>query len=220
MSEQAQVPRWHVEGDWFDVCRCTIPCPCTFAQAPTDNYCEGVLAWHINRGDFGGVQLDGLNVLAIGAFTGNIWGGETKATMGIFMDERANPQQRDALQTIFGGRGGGFPVMFANLIGELRGIEFATIEFELAQDLSTWRARVPGKVEASADALTGPTTPPGKRVQTINPPGSEVGPGLDGAVATWGVATADKVDAMGFSFEWAGRSSKHIAFNWSGPDGA
>jgi hypothetical protein len=214
---QAQVPRWTVEGDWFDVCRCTIPCPCEFAQAPTDNYCQGVLAWHINRGTFGEVKLDGLNVLALGAFTGNLWDGKTKATMGIYMDERADLQQRDALQTIFGGRGGGFPAMFASLIGELRGIEFAAIEFELASDLSTWRARVPGRVEASATALTGPMTPPGKRVQTINPPGSEVGPGT---VATWGVATADKVDAMGFSWEWGGRSSKHIPFSWNGPDAA
>jgi hypothetical protein len=58
-------------------------------------------------------------------------------------------------------------------------------------------------------------TPPGKRVQTLNPPGSEVGPG---AVATWGVATADRVqDVMGFTFEWDGKSSKHIPFDWSGP---
>jgi hypothetical protein len=43
-------------------------------------------------------------------------------------------------------------------------------------------AEIPGKVKARAEALTGPMTPPGKRVQTINPPGSEVGPG---GVATW-----------------------------------
>lgn len=212
-----EIPRWHLRGDWFDVCRCTIPCPCEFAQPPTDNHCQGVLAWHVNDGDFGGVRLDGLNVLAIGEFFGNLWAGDTKATMGIYMDERADEKQREALQAIFGGRAGGFPAMFANLIGELRGMEFAPIEFELAPDLSTWRARVPGKVEASANALTGPMTPPGKLVQTINPPGSEVGPGT---VATWGVATADRVDAMGFNFEWGGRSSKHIPFNWSGPDAA
>jgi hypothetical protein len=209
------VPKWRVEGDWFDVCRCTIPCPCEFAQAPTDNYCEGVLAWHINSGDFGGVRLDGLNVLALGAFEGNLWSGSTKVKMGIFMDERADERQREALQTIFSGQGGGFPAMFASLIGEMRGIEFAPIEFELAPDLSRWRARVPGKVEASAEALGGPMTPPGKLVQTINPPGSEVGPGT---VATWGVASVDRADAMGFSFDWPGRSSKHIAFAWSGPD--
>src|SRR5690349_4085064 len=131
-----EIPRWHLKGDWFDVCRCTIPCPCEFAQAPTDNHCQGVLAWHINDGVFGGVRLDGLNVLAIGEFFGNLWAGNTKATMGIFMDERADEKQREALQVIFGGRGGGFPAMFASLIGEMRGLEFAPIEFELAPDLS------------------------------------------------------------------------------------
>lgn len=204
---------WQADGDWFDVCRCDIPCPCEFAQRPTDNHCEGVLAWHINRGHYGGVTLDGLNVLAIGAFTGNLWAGEAKVTMGMFIDERADERQREALQMIFSGQAGGFPAEFATFIGEVRGIETAPIEFEVAEDLSHWSARIPGKIEASAEALGGPMTPPGKRVQTLNAPGSEVGPG---SVATWGVATADRVDAMGFSFEWNGRSSKHIPFSWSG----
>jgi hypothetical protein len=84
-------------------------------------------------------------------------------------------------------------------------------------DLSYWSAEIPGKVLAKAEALTGPTTPPGKRVQTINPPGSEVGPGTSGVVATWGKAVADKVDAVEFKWERKGRSSKHIPFEWSGP---
>jgi hypothetical protein len=57
-------------------------------------------------------------------------------------------------------------------------------------------------------------TPPGKRVQTINAPGSETGPGT---TATWGKAIMDEVDAMGFKWEWNGKSSKHILFDWSGP---
>jgi hypothetical protein len=51
-------------------------------------------------------------------------------------------------------------------------------------------------------------------VQTINPPGSEVGPG---GVATWGKSLADEADAMGFKWGRKGRSSKHIPFKWSGP---
>ena len=30
----SDVPQWHMVGDWFDVCRCDIPCPCEFAQPP------------------------------------------------------------------------------------------------------------------------------------------------------------------------------------------
>jgi hypothetical protein len=51
-------------------------------------------------------------------------------------------------------------------------------------------------------------------VQTLNAPGSEVGPGTD---ATGGTAITDEVDAMGFKWERKGRSSKHIPFDWTGP---
>jgi hypothetical protein len=210
----ADVPQWHVQGDWFDVCKCSIPCPCTFAQAPTDGTCEGVLAYHIREGHYGDVRLDGLNLIGVGAFEGNLWSGETKARMGFYIDERADERQRKALQMIWGGQAGGFPAIFAGLIGEMRGIEFAPIAIDVAADLASWRAEIPGKVVARADALTGPMTPPGQRVQTLNAPGSETGPGT---VATWGTATADEVDGFGFKWSWAGRSSKHIPFDWTGP---
>ena len=103
---------------------------------------------------------------------------------------------------------------FAKLVGDVRGLDFALIKFEVADDLSYWRAEIPGKVIAKAEALTGPMTPAGKRVQTLNQPGSEVGPGT---VATWGRTVTNEVDAMGFKWEWNGRSSKHIPFDWSGP---
>jgi hypothetical protein len=211
------VPNWNASGDWFDVCKCNIPCPCIFAQTPTYGDCEGVLAYHIKKGQYGEVSLDGLNVLGLDYFKGNVWAGETKITLAFFFDERANPQQREALQMIFSGRAGGFMAQLANLIGDVRGTEFAPIKFEIAEDLSYWSAEIPEKVMAKAEALTGPTTPPGKRVQTINPPGSEVGPGAAGAVATWGIAITDEVDAMGFKWERKGRSSKHIPFDWTGP---
>lgn len=210
----APILEWSASGDWFDVCKCLIPCPCTFAQAPSSGDCEGVLAYHIRSGHYGATPLDGLNLLGLGQFEGNIWSGETKAIMAFFIDERASAAQREALQLIWSGQAGGFPALFATLIGEMRGIDYAPIEFEIADDLAYWRAEIPGRVIARAEALTGPMTPVGKRVQTLNAPGSEMGPGT---VATWGRATTDTVDAFGFKWEWAGRSSKHIPFDWSGP---
>jgi hypothetical protein len=211
----SDVPRWQIVGDWFDTCNCNIPCPCTFAQPPTSGECEGILAWHIREGNYGDVQLNDLSVMAVGAFTGNIWEGKTKVSMAIFIDERANERQRNALQMIFGGRVGGWPAKFANLIGEVRGMEFARITFHVDDDLASWRAEIPGKLRSSAEALGGPTTPPGKRVQVHNAGGAETGPG---GVATYGKSTADSVDAFGFKWNRTGRSSKHIGFNWSGPD--
>lgn len=211
-----EVPAWRLAGDWFDLCRCRVPCGCTFAQAPDEGECNGILAWHVREGVYGDVVLDGLSVVAVGSFEGNIWAGEaTNSAMGFFIDERADEPQRHALQTIFGGQAGGWPAGFAQLIDEVRGIEFAPIDFHIADDLSEWRVEVPGKAWGRAEALTGPTTPEGARVQVHNPPGAEVGPGQ---IATWATATEDVVEAFGFKWSWPGRSSKHFPFDWSGPD--
>jgi hypothetical protein len=211
-----KVPKWNASGDWFDVCKCNIPCPCIFAQTPSYGDCEGVMAYHIKKGQYGETSLDGLNVLMLDYFKGNIWAGETKLDLALFFDERADEEQRKALNMIFTGKAGGFMRLFANIIGEVRGLEYAPIKFEVAEDLAYWSAEIPGKVIAKAEALTGPMTPPGKRVQTINAPGSEVGPGT---VATWGTAVSDEVDAPDVRFRWnrSGRSSKHILFDWTGP---
>jgi hypothetical protein len=211
----AEVEQWRLAGDWFDVCRCRVPCGCTFAQAPDEGICDGILAWHVREGHYGDVTLDDLSVVAVGSFDGNIGEG-AKAAMGMFIDERADERQREALGIIFGGQAGGWPAGFAELISELRGIEYAEIRFELADDLGEWSVEVPDRARGRAEALTGPTNPGPARVQVHNAPGAEVGPGQ---VATWAKAAEDEVDAFGFRWSWPGRSSKHFPFEWSGPDG-
>ena len=213
---EKDIPNWNLNGDWFDVCNCNIPCPCTFAQPPSYGECEGVMAYHINKGQYGETSLDRLNVLILDSFKGNIWAGETKADLALFFDERADEEQRKALDMIFTGKAGGIMGKFANLFGKIRGLEYSPIKFELAEDLGYWSAEIPGKVIAKAEALTGPMTPPGKRVQTINAPGSEVGPG---AVATWGRTVTNKVNVPELRYQWktSGKSSKHFPFDWTGP---
>ena len=68
-----EIPNRWMKGDWFNVCSCKIPCPCSFAQAPTNNRCQGVTAYHVCEGAYGDVQLDGLNVIVIVMFEGNAW---------------------------------------------------------------------------------------------------------------------------------------------------
>jgi hypothetical protein len=211
-----QIQEWKIKGGWFDVCRCNVPCPCSWAQPPDDGYCEGILFWHIEQGHYGKVRLDGLNVAMVAAFKGNVWDKATDFYDAIFMDERADAAQRDALQLVFGGRAGGWPKRFGELVaGEHKGFAFAPIRFEIAPDLSWWRAEVPGYAVAAAEALRGPTSN-GKNPEVRNLPGSETGPG---GVATWGKATAHRADAFGLEWDHgAGKSSKYIAFEWSGPD--
>ncbi|HLI39250.1 MAG TPA: DUF1326 domain-containing protein [Streptosporangiaceae bacterium] len=210
-----EIPQWHVAGGWFDVCKCNIPCPCSFAQPPTFGDCDGVLVWHIREGRYGDTHLDGLNMLMLGSFAGSIWGEHHDAYAAVFVDERADDSQRQALQAIFSGQAGGWPGKFVSMLGaEMRGFGFAPIEVSIADDLASWSAEIPGRVTARAEALTGPTTPEGARVQVHNLPGGETGPGQ---VATWGRASTDQADAFGFCWDRSGQSSKHIPFDWSGP---
>jgi hypothetical protein len=54
----------------------------------TDEQC---LYWHAGlacREDhYGDVRLDGLNLLGLGAFEGNVWTDEGKVRIGLFIDE-------------------------------------------------------------------------------------------------------------------------------------
>jgi hypothetical protein len=210
MAEQ-----WQITGDFVDFCRCSVPCPCTFAQPPTDGECDGIIAWHVREGNYGDVRLDGLNVVGVAHFVGNIWEPETKAQGGFIVDESADESQRQAIAAVFGGQAGGWPELFGENFDQLLGMEFAPIDLEIEDDLSAWRLNVSGKAEGSAELLTGPTTTPGERLAVHNAPGAEVGPGQ--GPATYAVCDY-KADAFGFNWEGSGRSSKHIPFEWSSTD--
>lgn len=218
MTTTSTATDWHLRGDWFDVCSCKLPCPCSFAQEPTHGDCLFTLVWHVREGHFGEVDLAGLNVVSLGEFTGNMWVGDPNAMMKLmfYIDAKADAAQREALEHIFTGKIGGWPAEFASLIADLRGIEYAPITFEAADDLAYWRAEIPAKVDVRVAALTGPTSDPNQRVTTVNAPGAEVGPGQ---VATWGVVERDHAVGFEWSHEYRGGSSKHFPFDWRPEDG-
>jgi hypothetical protein len=211
MAEQ-----WRLKGEFLDFCKCAVPCPCTFGQPPTEGDCEGIIVFRFNEGNYGDVDMGGVKVVALATFEGNIWDPDVKSDMGMIVDEATSDAQREALQILFGGQAGGWLQLFAeNMVGEMLGMEIAPIELEVDEDLGSWRLSIPGKAEGSAELLTGPTSA-GERLAVHNPPGSEVGPGQ--GAATYGIASKEKADCFGLSWERSGRSSKHIPFEWSSED--
>jgi len=213
MAEQ-----WQIKGDFIDFCKCRVPCPCSWGRPPDEDDCQGVIAYRIREGNYGDVKLDGLIVAGILEFEGNIWDDDVRMDMGMIVDERADEAQREAIQTVFGGQVGSWPQMFAeNMLGNMLGMEFAPIELEIADDSSSWTLTVPGRITGSAEVLIGPTTRPGeKHAHVINIPGAEPGP--NNGPTTYGIATASEADGFGLKFDWAGRSAKHIPFEWSSED--
>jgi hypothetical protein len=48
------------------------------------------LAYHIREGAYGAIRLDGLNVLAVSQFDGNLWAREAQLTLGLSIDARTD----------------------------------------------------------------------------------------------------------------------------------
>ena len=211
----ADVPAWHAKGEWFDVCRWQpSPAPVLGAQPPDDDYCDGVLVWHIREGRYGDVALDGRTSSHLSVSRATSWeGAHSEPKMGVVMDERADEGQREALPMIFGGQAGGWPARLNKTFGpEMLGLEFAPIEVgdrsrpNLLAHSHSWSRACRGQ---------GPVRPNERRQATSDGEPSRVRDGTP-TVGTQGKETEDNVNAFAFKWDRAGNSSKHITFDWSG----
>jgi len=86
-----------------------------------------LVAWHIDQGRFGQIDLDGLNAVLAVHSPGPML--EVKWKVALYVDERANQSQRDALTQIFSGQVGGHLAGVAPLIGEVLGVKSVPIEY-------------------------------------------------------------------------------------------
>ena|SRR6185295_16978001 len=104
---------WQLSGTYLESCNCEAICPCRSigdrkGGRSTYGVCMGVLSWVIERGRAGEIDLSGLNVVLALRYSddepGSPW------TFWLYLDERGDEGQREALAEIFGGRLGGTPL--------------------------------------------------------------------------------------------------------------
>lgn len=120
---------WHLQGDYFENCNCTVLCPCIHdpRNAPTEGHCDVALAFHIQEGRFNTTVLDGLNFL-VAAWTPTVMAeGGWKTAM--YIDERANAAQREALGHILSGKMGGPMERWMRLTETFFGISYVPITY-------------------------------------------------------------------------------------------
>jgi hypothetical protein len=118
---------WKVAGSYFEACNCEVACPCVFTSPPTSGECTVLVAWHIEQGRFGEIDLDGLNAVLAAHSPGHMLEGKWK--VALYVDERANQSQQDALTQIFSGQAGGHLANLAPLIDQVLGVKAAPIQF-------------------------------------------------------------------------------------------
>jgi hypothetical protein len=150
--DMAERTAWRMKGQVFIACNCDYGCPCNVNARPTHGHCEGGWVWHIEAGAYGEVVLDGLAAGLFADWPKAIHEGDGA---GVYLiDERADPAQRAALQTLVEGQAGGPWAIFRKTFRELHGPRFAAFE---VQDGQLPRVRAHG-VELATEFIRNPVT--------------------------------------------------------------
>jgi hypothetical protein len=142
---------WQLKGTYFETCNCNVACPCVFLSAPSEGECQVLVAWHVDQGKDGEIDLGDLNVAMAIHSPGHMM--QTKWRAALYLDERANDQQKQALTRIFAGQAGGHPEALASFVGDVLGVASVRIDYQ-----ATGRKRslsIPGIVSAEIEAIEG-----------------------------------------------------------------
>jgi hypothetical protein len=104
---------WELSGTYLESCNCEAICPCRTIGGQTGGrstygICQFALSWRIADGRAREVDLSGLNVVLAAQYDddepGSPW------SFYLYLDERSDERQREALTEIFLGRLGGTPL--------------------------------------------------------------------------------------------------------------
>jgi hypothetical protein len=201
---------WRLSGDYFENCNCDVVCPCLVSTAPpltarpTQGVCDVALVFHIDKGSYGQVSLDGLNVAVIGHAPGAMADGNW--TLGTYIDERADDEQAAALGAIFDGAEGGPMAAFAPLVGKHLGVKKVAIKYAI--NGKTRAAEIPGIMHMAVEPL-GTMHPSGEIWGAMGHP---VAPDkLAFAVGTRGSTFADH----GMRWDNSGKNGHYAPISWS-----
>ncbi|SRR5229473_6316046 len=201
--------RWQITGDYFENCNCDVVCPCLLSpnqpltSRPTAGACEVAFGFHIDRGSYGAATLDGLNVAMIARTPGPMAQGNW--SVALYLDERANEQQRQAIQAIFTGAAGGPIAALAPLISTVLGVKALPITFR--KEGKRRSVEIPSVMQLSVHPL--PSMDPDKEIWAVNahPFASEVAMAIGDEKSTW--------TDYGMHWDNSGKNGHYAAINWS-----
>jgi len=166
---------WYIEGLEFGNCNCDYGCPCQFEALPTHGNCRGFEVIRIDRGHFGAVKLDGLNVAMLYAWPGPIF--EGNGALQAIIDERASAAQRDALTKVLHGEETDEAAthwwVFRAMSRTVHETLFKPIDFEVDIEARTARVAIPGVLESTGRPIRAPHSDDEHRVRIDIPNGIE-----------------------------------------------
>jgi hypothetical protein len=203
-------PSWSVSGQYYENCNCDFFCPCILQQMsvkPPKGVCNFAMAFQIQKGSYGSMSLDGLAFIVLGMTPGEMIKGNW--SVGLVIDDRALPEQADAITAIASGAAGGPMAGLSGLIGNFLGAESAAIQFDT--DGVKWSVKAADKVEIAGQPQMGvnPDAPPMQVTNAGHPAAS---------VLTINRPIRSSVSALGLSWsDMSGTNSGlNAPFSWRG----
>jgi hypothetical protein len=170
----AYVP-WVMQGVEFANCNCEWGCPCQFNGPPSHGHCRAFCFVQIERGHFGEVALDGLRWGILAAWPKAIHLGNGR--FQSIVEERANPQQRLAIEAISHGKetepGTLIWQVFSTTVTEYLPTLFKPIDLAIDYAQRTAEVSVPGVLQGRAGTIRNPVTGSPHQVQVTMPTGFE-----------------------------------------------
>jgi len=120
---------YQLEGSLLEVCTCNILCPCWVGEDPDGGTCDGLFAWHIDKGSVNGTDVSGRTFGFVAHIPGNVLNGNWQVV--VFLDDQATDEQQQALLDVWTGKLGGPVADLAQLVGEIKGTERVRVTFEV-----------------------------------------------------------------------------------------
>jgi len=126
---------WRVRGSYFEACNCEAICPCRSVHGKPGGpssygVCNGTLSWHVQEGHAGDLDLSDLNVVMSLRYHDEVQP-STPWEVVLYVDERADDDQRQALADIYLGRAGGTVAgLYGPAIGQVHAVRRARITVE------------------------------------------------------------------------------------------
>lgn len=166
---------WRIKGLEFVNCNCEVGCPCQFMGRPTHGNCKAFAAVRIEDGFFGDTRLDGLSFAMTLQWPGAIHEGNGQAQ--AFVDERATPEQREAIMSILSGEtsepGATFFNVFASTLTKMHDPVFCSIQLECDVEGRRASVRVADMIDASGEPILNPISGEEERARIDLPGGFE-----------------------------------------------
>jgi hypothetical protein len=198
---------WRLDGTYFESCSCDAVCPCTWSAltaTATLDRCRALLAYHVESGEINGVDVSGLN-FALFLDTPPVMS-EGNWRVGVYLDDAASDSQAGQLGAVLSGQLGGPPAMLGPLIGEMLGVERASIIY--SDDGRRHEVRIGDAVQVGVEDFVAVEGHGPVQLTNVFHPSN----------TTLTVAPARAVQLSTFGIDWGreGQSGFSAPFSWAG----